>query len=238
MIASRNEHTTSIFRTDNGTRDRSVRHRITAKPTAATFMDLQLHAIFLLAPAAVAPTSSKMTLSLCQRFLLILYPLLVAAVPVKIFVVGKVTSGTARLLLELGGSGQERLALEGPAVTLRSGLGRVIPSDDDNSVRMDRLRFGRPTVFAFTGLTPSTHYTVEFNQGLSFPYPAGFRTFQDSSATASESPLKIAAVSCNKHRILANLSAEGDLWNDIYGRAGELDVLLHLGDQVSPENRD
>jgi len=130
-------------------------------------------------------------------------------------VIGKVTHSTARVLLEVDANAEVTCSFRnahGPPV----GVTRT-------------LRKGRPGVFAVQGLRPETAYKVT----VSGARGEGEGRF----TTCGERPggLTVAAVSCN----FTIRRAETDLWADLrdrYVRPDNVNLLLHLGDQIHGDN--
>jgi hypothetical protein len=126
-------------------------------------------------------------------------------------VVGKVTATTARVLLETDSDAEAVCILE----------------DHSGARRESRLRLqkGVPAAFAVDGLEPERTYEIRF-EGVSGVPPGRVRTLPEAPGR-----LTLAAVSCNDPR-----SGEGmERWADLHRRwvePGEVDLVLHLGDQV------
>jgi phosphodiesterase/alkaline phosphatase D-like protein len=127
-------------------------------------------------------------------------------------IIGKVTDTTARLLIEV----DDNIEVTCEATPAHGGaLTQTVDSITD-----------RPIAFQFDNLAPATEYTLTF-KGVSAGYPKGrIRTF--SSNTDS---LNVAAVSCN----FLGRRGRNDLWADLrdrYVMPGDVDLILHLGDQI------
>lgn len=127
-------------------------------------------------------------------------------------VIGKVTDTTARILVEVDDDLQ---------VTCDA-------TDANKNVVSETVNFAkeRPSVFKLQGLLPETEYEITF-KGVAANYPKGrVRTFK-----ASTDRLNVAAVSCN----FLGRRDEKDLWADLrdrYVMPGDVDLLLHVGDQI------
>ncbi len=126
-------------------------------------------------------------------------------------VIGEVTATTARVLVELDRDGTL-------TALARSEQG------DEREARADLERH-RPGVLRFQGLQPGRTYRLAF-EGVREAPPGRFRTPSDSPTG-----LNLGVVSCN----FTIRKGTKDLWADLcarYVRPGELDLLLHVGDQV------
>ncbi|HLM56079.1 MAG TPA: alkaline phosphatase D family protein, partial [Pyrinomonadaceae bacterium] len=127
-------------------------------------------------------------------------------------VIGEVTDTTARVLVEVDDNVQ---------VTCEA-------TDPDKNVVTQTVSFtkDRPSVFKLQGLSPETEYDLTF-KGVTAGHPRGrVRTFK-----AGADRLNVAAVSCN----FLGRRGETDLWADLRDRyviPGDVDLLLHLGDQI------
>lgn len=161
-------------------------------------------------------------------------------------VIGKVTSTTARILIEIDKTGILTIELRGnsyvpvlekqPSLLQRtlskkaSKSGR--PSLGDKKKLQKKVEANRPSIFEFRDLKPGTHYTVEVKD-CTIMTKSSFRTFPE---VPSES-LAFGVISCNKIFITDMLIAPNwDLWAHLSKsiEAGKVDFLLHLGDQVRP----
>lgn len=128
-------------------------------------------------------------------------------------VVGKVTENSARILLEAS----ENTTVDGFAIAMVGQTTAPIQATVD-------LKRGIPGILRFRGLKPNTRYIIYFS-GIR-AQPATFKTF-----SKDHSRMNIGVVSCNK----PGCCQETDLWGDLYHRyvkTGEMDLLLHVGDQV------
>ena len=104
-----------------------------------------------------------------------------------------------------------------------------------------KLQPGRPRIFVFSGLLENAHYSITIgNLGHPQPPNAGFTTMmKDWKINASFPPMRIVTVSCNLlSETLALKKEQTDLWSDMADRVqrGEVDYVLHMGDQVSKAN--
>eukprot|EP00949_MAST-11_sp_MAST-11-sp1_P004170 g4170.t1 len=146
-------------------------------------------------------------------------------------VVGLVTDSSARILLEVAEAADVTIVLwdaggHGSEKEHRAAL--ALPSK-------------RATVFEFQNLAPNTRYCYRI-EGVQLPQEwlaccGHFLTQPKGGYTISEahtSP-RFACVSCNKIFVTQRESTpETDLWQDLANRCkgGDIDIILHLGDQV------
>lgn len=127
-------------------------------------------------------------------------------------VIGKVTDATARILIEVDADAQ---------ITCEA-------TDANKNVVTQTSNFTKnsPSVFKLQGLVPETEYEITF-KGAAGNYPKGrVRTFK-----ADTDRLNVAAVSCN----FLGRRGDSDLWADLrdrYVMPGDVDLLLHVGDQI------
>ena len=162
-------------------------------------------------------------------------------------VIGKVTSTTARILIEIETPGsltievheqaEETPRLEKqPSILQRAKSRKRIPrppapSTGGHKVKVKNVvQANRPAVFEFRGLKPGTLYSVEVKD-CTIMTKSSFRTFPE---VPSES-LSFGVISCNKIFITDMMIAPAwDLWAHLAKtvEAGKVDYLLHLGDQV------
>lgn len=129
-------------------------------------------------------------------------------------VLGKVTSTSARVLFEVD---------SGTAVS----ISLAHRGKEHKRLRL-RQRANRPRVVQFTGLSPATEYDIEV---------AGARPqkgVEGRVRTLAESveEFRVAAVSCNR----PDSGRRDDLWKALDERADQIDLVLHLGDQVYGDN--
>lgn len=105
-----------------------------------------------------------------------------------------------------------------------------------------KLMPGRPRIFVFHGLRENAHYSLTI-AGLAHPQPAnaGFTTMmKDWKVDPSFPPMRLVTVSCNLlSETLALKKEQTDLWSDMADRVqrGEVDYVLHMGDQVRTRNQ-
>lgn len=125
-------------------------------------------------------------------------------------VIGKVTSDTARVLVE-----SDRDARGATCVARSAGhTARAGPID---------LPRGSPRAFELAGLQPDTEYRLEFER-IDAAVEGRVRT-----PPANPVSMNVAAVSCN----FTPRRGDTDLWGELRDRyAGDLDLILHAGDQV------
>ena len=128
-------------------------------------------------------------------------------------VIGKVTHSSARILVQVDNDSQ---------VT-------CVASDPNGNKKEDVRTFkaGRIGSFEFSDLKPDTVYDITF-QGASCDIASRVRTMPKQPTR-----LNVGAVSCNWAVKLAK--GEEDMWADLRDRyvyPGEIDLLLHVGDQI------
>lgn len=132
-------------------------------------------------------------------------------------VIGKVTKNSGRVLLELDADARVDCVATPPR-----GKGKPIP-------RTRSFKKNRPSVFHFTGLRPGTKYQITF-PGIKTNRTGTLRTFPPKPDR-----MNVAAVSCN----FTIMRGDTNLWADLRDRyvgEGDIDLLLHLGDQVYGDN--
>eukprot|EP00440_Ansanella_granifera_P009825 gb/GFBE01010646.1/.p1 GENE.gb/GFBE01010646.1/~~gb/GFBE01010646.1/.p1 ORF type:complete len:518 (+),score=96.82 gb/GFBE01010646.1/:1-1554(+) len=138
-------------------------------------------------------------------------------------VVGRVTDTTARILVEVSAAVDVTLL----ASRLEEG------ARASQSVTLS-LECKRPTVFKVTDLEPDTSYSVVL-EGVTGSVPSSFKTLPKDCNVEEAS---FAVVSCNKVFTQASyggfIPEQADLWRHLASRtaAKELDVVIHIGDQV------
>lgn len=127
-------------------------------------------------------------------------------------IIGKVTETTARVLIEIDSATTVTCVITDTTGNVLNFNGKVLKN--------------RPFVFRLTGLQPNMKYKVSFT-GVDSNFPIGrIRTFD-----ANANKMNIAAVSCNAP--VRNGST--DLWQDLLDRyvmPNDVDLLIHIGDQV------
>jgi hypothetical protein len=126
-------------------------------------------------------------------------------------VIGKVTDTSARALIEVDAN----IQVTCDATSAKGSATQTITCTKN-----------RPAVFQLNNLSPETEYTLTF-QGVSAGYPESrVRTFG-----IKLDKLNVAAVSCN----YLGRRGRTDLWRDLldrYVKPGDVDLLLHVGDQI------
>lgn len=159
-------------------------------------------------------------------------------------VIGKVTSTTARILIEINIDQSLTIELNEKASTLTkqpSFLQRQLTGGRTKSYKPRGLPFhhkkldqhvtaNRPCVFEFKNLRPGTSYNVDV-KGCTVFTTSSFKTFPEIPADN----LTFGVISCNKIFITDMLIAPAfDLWAHLAKNieAGKVDFLLHLGDQI------
>jgi len=135
-------------------------------------------------------------------------------------IVGHVTDTTARILLESRRATDVRLV-----ATPDSGAETV-------SVEGRLPGKGVPHALELTGLQPNTAYTVSLEGVTPGVQPTAYVRTQSSLSEKRTTPARIAIVSCNK--VYYDSTGHADLWDDLAKRAQnhEIDMVLHIGDQV------
>eukprot|EP00993_Chasmostoma_nieuportense_P007643 NODE_910_length_1772_cov_12.293009_g854_i0.p1 GENE.NODE_910_length_1772_cov_12.293009_g854_i0~~NODE_910_length_1772_cov_12.293009_g854_i0.p1 ORF type:complete len:507 (-),score=146.13 NODE_910_length_1772_cov_12.293009_g854_i0:89-1609(-) len=131
-------------------------------------------------------------------------------------IIGTVTHNTARILIETTAAGEVTCELESATET--------------KTTRIYTYAH-RPVIFKFDKLQPATHYRVRV--GTFQHLLSSFTTF--SSWTTLEEKCTFAAVSCNNYRITEeDTNNQNDVWRALADRieAGDVTMMLHLGDQV------
>eukprot|EP00301_Raphidiophrys_heterophryoidea_P005515 c12305_g1_i1.p1 GENE.c12305_g1_i1~~c12305_g1_i1.p1 ORF type:complete len:529 (-),score=122.64 c12305_g1_i1:185-1771(-) len=138
-------------------------------------------------------------------------------------VVGYVTQNSARVLVEVDEACQVNMVLRS--------AGGAEATQTVNAVAM------RPAVLVFESLAPDTLYKINLSFGAETLNGCGtVRTFAERRAQGGRQS-RIGVVSCNKIYV-SKRPARKDVWEKLAGetRAGKLDVVLHLGDQVYSDN--
>jgi hypothetical protein len=132
-------------------------------------------------------------------------------------VVGAVTGDTARILLEVDADCE---------ITPRFRAG---PRKEEVTYALTALT---PTVLTLTDLDPGFHYSVQFEGAHPQRAAEAARFTTPLPGKTAPHSLRIAAVSCNK--VLWDRQGEPDVWEQLAERcaAGEVDLVLHMGDQV------
>ena len=130
-------------------------------------------------------------------------------------IIGKVTTTTARILLEFNKDGTIILNLKDP-----SGQQKSVVRKFSASV---------PVVFAFDNLQPNTNYNVSLNDSSVSMTQSYFSTLSGESGK-----LNFAVLSCNDQYVQRSKKPEADLWADMLKRIenNEIQYLLQTGDQV------
>mmetsp|Transcript_42171 Transcript_42171/g.86223 ORF Transcript_42171/g.86223 Transcript_42171/m.86223 type:complete len:563 (+) Transcript_42171:63-1751(+) len=137
-------------------------------------------------------------------------------------VIGRVTTTTARVLVEVG------VQVEQLTVSLKSG--------DQPAKEVTRAQppKSRPILFAFEDLAEGTKYTVTVSadgspwKNCNASVPSTLKTM------TSGGPCKVGVVSCNKIYVTRKKQKDDCAWELLLKRVqkGDLDCLLHVGDQV------
>ncbi|KAG0620338.1 hypothetical protein M758_4G208700 [Ceratodon purpureus] len=159
-------------------------------------------------------------------------------------VIGKVTSTTARILIEIDKTGSLTIEVRGhakepvlekqPSILQRARSKKSLKSerasDGDKKKLQKSVLANRPAIFEFRDLKPGTLYTVEVKD-CHTTIKSSFRTFPEVPAES----LSFGVISCNKIFITDIMIAPAwDLWAHLSKsiEAGKVDFLLHLGDQI------
>ena len=127
-------------------------------------------------------------------------------------IIGKVDSGSARILVEADAATNLTVELRKAGIPVDS---KTLP------VQADRI-----APFAFQGLAAQTSYTVHVSGASSSVASSGFRTLAVSPTT-----LRIGALSCNRNK-------DGNAWSKLAAQIANLDLLVHMGDQVYVDHDD
>jgi len=172
----------------------------------------------------------------CSALLLLLASASAADVNVTVLVVGKVSTSSANILLELDGASSEIEILCGAApqsvLTLEAAGGALYAVS--HSVNCSLLGSRRPVVFFFDALPAATQFQVTLAPGISSKHPARVLTH-----SSSQDNISIGVVSCNKHSFtLEEVPSGEDLWQPLADmvRMDEVNGVLHVGDQVYIDN--
>jgi len=130
-------------------------------------------------------------------------------------VIGKVGHNTARVLIEIDANATVVCTASSP---------------EGQQVKQSlAIKQNRPAAFQLNGLKEQTRYDVRF-EGVDNDRRGRLKTL-----AASPTRMNIGAVSCN----FTIRRADTNLWVDLrdrYVNTGELDLLLHVGDQVYGDN--
>jgi hypothetical protein len=131
-------------------------------------------------------------------------------------VIGSVTSNAAKVLLEVDRACEV-------CCSLGNGIDCTL-----------QLQANRPTIFDFAELSPGTRYHLSISG--CFVQVSG-SSFKTPPVDAQSAEVKFGILSCNKiyHTKKMLKERKGDLWKQIaafVGEGGELDCLIHIGDQV------
>jgi phosphodiesterase/alkaline phosphatase D-like protein len=143
-------------------------------------------------------------------------------------IIGKVTTNTARILVEFEHSGY---------VTMK------LSSKDNNKKHLivENALGLTPMIFKFDNLEPNTRYNISLsnsNQDNLGEIRASFKTLPENFE--NNSSLKIAIVACNDIHYTKKIPEKFNLWTDMAQKAeqGELDYVFHIGDQLYLDSDD
>jgi hypothetical protein len=138
-------------------------------------------------------------------------------------VIGKVTTTTARILIELKNKAVLTLLL----TPVNSEIAKKIKKSKIISART-------PTVYEFKDLIPGCQYNVSFvesytlGEGVPELRKCQFRTLP----TGFPEKLKFAVVACNSIYTEFKCNPKYSLWSDLASKIEEFDYVFHNGDQV------
>jgi hypothetical protein len=165
-------------------------------------------------------------------------------------VIGKVTTTSSRILVEVNRTGVltlvvnkiklekqpsflQRQITPGKQFNLSTTGAKTQPSQQGRP-HMKKLHkeveANRPSVFEFRDLEPDTRYSVEI-KGCRGSVTGSFRTFP----AVPPQNMTVGVISCNKIFITEQaIPMHSDLWAHLAKsvEAGNIDLLVHLGDQV------
>jgi len=143
-------------------------------------------------------------------------------------VIGYVTTSTARIMLEVNKSVEIICNL-----VLHSEAGAdATPTTTKRKLMQANL----PSMFIIDGLTANSKYMVTFvcpKEPALTHEACSFKTMP-TEARHSHVNVQVGVISCNKISVMKALDPAADLWADLHQRvlAGDIQMLLHLGDQI------
>lgn len=141
-------------------------------------------------------------------------------------VLGEITSDSAVVMLEISGPQQR--------TPISCNLYKEGEPEEPVAAMKFEVRLKRQICFTFEGLEPDTEYTVVLN-GLAKYYAARrMATFKTKPETPTT--FRLFAVSCDRPRRL--LLGQQNPWKHMLRRLKGVDCLLHLGDQIYPDDVD
>jgi phosphodiesterase/alkaline phosphatase D-like protein len=153
----------------------------------------------------------------------------------SVFVVGKVTSDSARLLLEISPTSS---LPQDPLLTLKGDDGSFEPQALSEAQKL-KVMEGKPVPFIFRGLSPESKYSVVFHSDMKTPdwlkdIEAGFSTFPIHLSLQNDRRFELAFYSCSKQNelLLNRILPSQDLFEPLNKEVPHLDLMLHLGDNV------
>ena len=151
-------------------------------------------------------------------------------------VIGRVTKSSARVLVEVDWA-TDSLCVE---LTPNVGAGPRGAAQPPQRTTLP-AQAGRPVAFTFAGLSPGTKYVVtvlSLVNGVGAPLAHVASSFRTQASRGAVEAVRIGVVSCNKIYVTEKNAREdpqfADAWVALQQRVerGELDVIIHVGDQV------
>lgn len=143
-------------------------------------------------------------------------------------IIGKVTSTTARILVEFEHSGYVTMKLSSK-------------KNNRSFLILENVLGLTPMVFKFENLEPSTQYHVSVSTSIQDSLEEVHSSFKTLTEKFDhDSSLKIAIVSCNDIHYVKTIPEKLNLWTDMAQKAeqGEIDYVLHIGDQLYLDSDD
>lgn len=141
-------------------------------------------------------------------------------------VIGEVTTNSAFILLEV--QGPEKFT----PVTCK--LYKDPEHDQPVAEESLELKAKRPSVFQLQDLEPNTRYTAVFNGVCKYNATHRMAHFKTKSEHIEQ--FRILALSCDRPSRL--LMGQQDPWMKMLKGINNVDVILHVGDQIYPDNED
>lgn len=154
-------------------------------------------------------------------------------------VIGYVSTSTARIMLEVNKSVEIicNLILQSePAVSPTNGCTLAGPASPTNPTNQKRrlMQANLPSMFIIDGLVPNSKYMVTFVCPKEPALTHEACSFKTMPSEDSNVHVQVGVISCNKISVMKSLDPAADLWSDLHQRVltGDIQMLLHLGDQV------
>ena len=141
-------------------------------------------------------------------------------------ILGEVTSNSAIVMFEVSGP-EQRTPI---ACNLYKGEDPEATADSMNF----EVRVKRPISFTFEGLEPDTEYTVVLNGVAKYYAARRMATFK--TKPEHQTTFRLFALSCDRPRRL--LLGQQNPWKHMLRRIKGIDCILHLGDQIYPDDED